>query len=410
MAEATQCSITSSEQQVFQAIEMAAAAYVLTDAWFRLLEVNPALCKLTGYSRQELLGQDITKVIPDCPHFGALLMQKRVKEMEISCCAVRHREGHYVQVQHSCRVTRDASGAVLSYNIFLSDTLESTLTHSLTEATGDIAGIRTALKNSLSRVLDHEEFAVYYQPRINLNTMKISGIEALMRWKHPRLGYVSPTQFIPIAEENGLMDAVGQWVLEEACGHILPLLSRLEYAVRLSVNLAKQQLKSPGLVPQIEMALKQIGFPPHLLELEVDESALIFHDETSIKIVNDLTTLGVMVSVHDFRIGHSSLPHAKRFGIGCIKFDQNSVEREDTKKNSHPVLAATINMAHTLDIKVIAKGVETMPDLQQLKDLGCDEVQGYILAKPMPINELQEFLSHARTDTDGFMSILDHPA
>jgi EAL domain-containing protein (putative c-di-GMP-specific phosphodiesterase class I) len=218
-------------------------------------------------------------------------------------------------------------------------------------------------------------------------------MESLIRWNHPQLGNVPPLQFIPIAEERGLIGSIGQWVLEEACIHTQRLIEKFGRPLRVSVNLSARQLKSQNLLEQVQTALKKANLAPHLLELELTESALIEDMEVSADVLRKIKNAGILLSVDDFGTGYSGLAYLRRFPLDTLKLDRSFVTQDSDEISSFRFIKAFVDLAHTLNLSVVAEGVETKETLHFLREAACDEAQGYLFSKPLPLNELEAFLS-----------------
>lgn len=251
---------------------------------------------------------------------------------------------------------------------------------------------RMALEVSLRPALARKEFELYYQPRIDLKTMSIVGMEALIRWNHPELGLVPPMQFIPIAEDTGLIDPIGQWVLEEACVQTRRIADRFGRELRVSVNLSARQLRRQDIVDQVEAVLRGTGLPPHLLELELTESALIEDIEHTAGILKDLKNLGITLAVDDFGTGYSGLAYLRKFPIDVLKLDRSFILQQDEGISSFEFIKAFVDMAHALRLSVVAEGVETGEVLDFLCSASCDEAQGYFLARPLKLGAFEAYL------------------
>lgn len=256
------------------------------------------------------------------------------------------------------------------------------------------AKTRMALEVSLRPALARNEFELYYQPRVNLRTMSIVGMEALIRWNHPELGLVPPMQFIPIAENTGLIDPIGQWILEEACTQTRRLVVQSGRCLKVSVNLSARQLRRPDIVDQVEAVLRRTNLPPEFLELELTESALIEDIEHSAGILRELKNLGITLAVDDFGTGYSGLAYLRSFPVDVLKLDRSFVLRKDEEISSFDFIKAFVDMAHALKLSVVAEGVETGEALDFLRSASCDEVQGYYLARPLKLEAFEAYLSN----------------
>lgn len=252
---------------------------------------------------------------------------------------------------------------------------------------------RIELEGRLRKAIDHDEFVLYYQPKIFLGSGEIEGLEALIRWKDPELGLISPADFIPVAEETGLIVPLGQWVIEKACMQVRELQESLGELVSVSVNLSALQLKHPKLVAVVQSALTASGLEPKSLELELTESILIDDVEKQLLLLHELKSLGIRLSIDDFGTGYSSLSYLKRFPIDTLKIDQSFVRDLEFDTDDSAIVNAAITLAHSLRLRVIAEGVETQSQEDLLRDLGCDVVQGYFHCRPKPFGELRSWLS-----------------
>ena len=256
---------------------------------------------------------------------------------------------------------------------------------------------RLGLENGLRRALEREEFVVYYQPQINTFTGQLAGMEALVRWRHPDLGLIPPAEFIPLAEETGLIVPLGEWVLRTACAQNKAWQDEGFAPLQMSVNFSPRQFQQPALLEQIRRVISETGLEPHYLEIELTESSVMKDAELTIKTLRRLKETGVRVSIDDFGTGYSSLSYLKRFPIDTLKIDISFVRHSTTDPKDAAIVRAIITLAHTLELKVIAEGVETEEQLGLLRALGCDEIQGYLFGKPLPAAALAELLSQGQT-------------
>jgi diguanylate cyclase (GGDEF)-like protein/PAS domain S-box-containing protein len=254
------------------------------------------------------------------------------------------------------------------------------------------AQARMALETSLRPALARREFELAYQPRIDLRSMQLVGLEALIRWNHPELGRVPPGEFIGIAEETGLIGPIGCWVLHEACRATQGLVAGFGRPVRVSVNVSARQLAHAGFVGEVRSALQASGLAPHCLELELTESALIDDMERTAAMLDELRGLGVKIAVDDFGTGYSGLAYLRRFPIDVLKLDRSFVLQDDGRISAFDFVKAFVDMAHALRMSVVAEGVETAEVLDFLRAADCDEAQGYLLARPMPIAAVADLL------------------
>jgi len=251
---------------------------------------------------------------------------------------------------------------------------------------------RMALELALRPALARGEFELHYQPRVELDGMRVVGMEALLRWNHPQLGRVAPSEFIGIAEETGMIVEIGRWVLAEACRATRRLVERHGRPIRVSVNVSARQLALPGFVADVRAELAASGLAPHCLELELTESALIEDMERTAAMFGELQALGVKLAVDDFGTGYSGLAYLRRFPIDVLKLDRSFVLQDDGRISAFDFVKAFVDMAHALRMSVVAEGVETVEVLDFLRAAACDEAQGYLMARPMPLDALEALL------------------
>lgn len=253
-----------------------------------------------------------------------------------------------------------------------------------------------ALETSLRKALSRDEFVVYYQPKLDAADGVIRGAEALIRWQHPTMGLLMPGTFIPLAEEAGLITDIGEWVLREACRQTAYWHQQGIASIATSVNLSAQQFRSTDIVNLVESALKEAQLSPHQLEMELTETLLMDDLDSNIAMLNKLRKLGVGLSLDDFGTGYSSLSYLKRFPIDELKIDRAFVMDLENNRDDAAIVQAIITMAHSLRLRVVAEGVETQPQLEQLRAMGCDIIQGYLISKPVPAAEMETLLLQQR--------------
>jgi diguanylate cyclase (GGDEF)-like protein len=251
---------------------------------------------------------------------------------------------------------------------------------------------RLTLENDLRQALNRREFLLHYQPRVDMISGEITGMEALVRWQHPVQGLLYPTQFIPIAEESGLIVPLGEWVLRTACEQNKAWQRAGLKPVNIAVNLSARQFKQQDLVELISRVLKETELSPSYLELELTESMVMQHVEAAISTLNQFKKIGVKISIDDFGIGYSSLNYLKHFPIGFLKIDQSFVRDITTNRDDAAIAKIIISMAHDLGLKVIAEGVETEEQKSFLHLHSCDEIQGFFYSKPIPAEEFETLL------------------
>ena len=257
----------------------------------------------------------------------------------------------------------------------------------------DYAFERLQLEKDLRKALEREEFLVYYQPQIHISTGRIIGMEALVRWQHPQRGMVSPGQFIPLAEETKLIIPIGEWVLRTACAQNKAWQDAGFPHVRVSVNLSAHQFLEPNLAQMVKQVLEETGLAPEFLDLEITESITMNNIDRAIATMHELASLGIQISIDDFGTGYSSLSYLKKFPIHTLKIDQSFVRDIPNDSDDGAIATAIIAMAHSLNLNVIAEGVETADQLEFLGRRGCDEMQGYLVSRPVPAIEFENILN-----------------
>ncbi|HEV8701071.1 MAG TPA: EAL domain-containing protein [Candidatus Polarisedimenticolia bacterium] len=257
---------------------------------------------------------------------------------------------------------------------------------------------RLTLENKLRRALEREEFQLYYQPQIDVRTWSIVGAEALVRWRHPVLGLVSPSEFIPLAEETGLILPIGDWVLRTASAQALAWQKAGHGSVVVAINISGRQFRERNLAKMIEQALGGIGLDPHRLELEITESVLMRSAEETVDTLKMLKTMGARIAVDDFGTGYSSLSYLRRFPIDRLKLDQSFIHEIVADRGTAAIVAAVIGMARGLGLEVIAEGVETPEQRTMLFQEGCHIMQGYLFGRPLPALEFEQLLIHRAGD------------
>lgn len=249
-----------------------------------------------------------------------------------------------------------------------------------------------ALENSLHDALERQEFIIYYQPQINTTTGEITQMEALVRWQHPDLGFVSPAVFIPLAEENGLIVPIGEWVLRTACAQHRIWQDMGLPSLRIAVNLSARQFHQQRLLETVSQILTEVALDPACLELEIAETTAMHDVNFTASLLQQLRTMGVHLSVDDFGTGYSALSYLKNFPLNTIKIDQSFIQDVTIDERDRAIVAAVIALGRGLNLNVVAEGVETQAQLAVLSSLGCEEMQGYLFSQPMPAAQATHFL------------------
>ena len=249
------------------------------------------------------------------------------------------------------------------------------------------------LGGGLRKAIDEEQFVLHYQPKIRLCGEEVVGAEALIRWMHPELGMISPDQFIPLAEESGLILPLGEWVIRRACRQLKEWRESGVAPLKLSVNLSSRQFMQADLVDMVERILKETGVEPEYFELELTESMLMADAQQSIDKLHGFRKLGLTLSIDDFGTGYSSLAYLKKFPIQTLKIDRSFINDLGLDSDNDAIVKATIAMAKSLNLKVIAEGVETRSQFDLLDGYGCQEVQGYLFSKPLCGDEFLHYMN-----------------
>ncbi len=255
---------------------------------------------------------------------------------------------------------------------------------------------RLTMENLLRQAIARNEFSLYYQPQLTLLTGQVSGLEALLRWNSPELGSVSPTEFIPVAEESGLIVAIGEWVLRTACQQAKGWRDRGVPLPRIGVNVSVKQFVQRNFPTLVAQILDETGLEPEALEIEVTESLLMRDADGAAATLGKLKALGVQLAIDDFGTGYSSLSRLKEFPIDRLKIDRSFVRAVSTDRNDQAIASAVIAMADSMNLCVVAEGVETEDQLDFLRTKHCSEVQGYYLSRPLPPEQAEEFLLQVR--------------
>jgi diguanylate cyclase (GGDEF)-like protein len=251
---------------------------------------------------------------------------------------------------------------------------------------------RRAMEGDLRKALANREFELYYQPQINIRANEISGFEALLRWRHPERGIISPVEFIPIAEDIGLIATLGEWVIEQACREA----SSWPNGIKVAVNLSPVQFRFRGLVQSVGRALLQSGLASNRLELEITESVLLQDNDMTIATLHQLRRLGVRIAMDDFGTGYSSLSYLRSFPFDKIKIDQSFVRELSSRADCLAIVQSIASLGANLGMSTVAEGVETEDQFQQIRAAGCTEVQGYYFGRPKPTHELVHTLAALR--------------
>ena len=258
-----------------------------------------------------------------------------------------------------------------------------------------LANRRHQLANEMRRAIKNNEFSLVFQPQLNLPKNRIIGAEVLLRWHHPILGHISPAEFIPVAENSGLIKEIGDWVLDNACKMLRKCLQE-QIIIRLAINLSALQFKQADLAASIAKRLKQYRIPPHLLEVEITEGMIMRDVNKAIAILEEIKEMNIRIAIDDFGTGYSSLSYLRRFPLDALKIDQSFVDELVVDKDDTAITLAVISMAKSLRLEVVAEGVETKQQFDFLAENNCDDIQGYYFSKPLKEDDFIHFLRDHR--------------
>ncbi|PFG10863.1 MULTISPECIES: EAL domain-containing protein [unclassified Marinobacter] len=252
--------------------------------------------------------------------------------------------------------------------------------------------LRLELEKDLSLALSNNEFVLYYQPQLNLHSNRIDNVEALIRWQHPRRGLLTPGEFIPLAEESGRITDIGRWVVTAACNQLSEWRGTPYQNLQIAVNLSGRELENSDLLDYVQSALATTGVAPQQLEIELTEEIFVSNIHHNLDQLKRLRQLGVRLAIDDFGVGYSSLSYLKDFPIDLLKIDRSFITQVTERQDDATITSAIINLAHNLGIQVVAEGVETTSQLSFLRQQGCDVAQGYLISRPIPADQLEQWL------------------
>lgn len=251
---------------------------------------------------------------------------------------------------------------------------------------------KVALEKDLMRALEREELFLVYQPQINIKQETLIGFEALLRWDHPEHGLISPGEFIPIAEEAGVINSIGEWIIETACKQQKQWKDEGYSSLKIAINLSPKQLQDPDLIEKVAALMKKYEVTPSLLEFEITENMNLFETDSFLQKIKELKMLGIELSVDDFGTGHSSLSYLQQLPIDHVKIDRSFIWDIPENRNNIALTKAIIAMAHELGLTVVAEGIETIEQLELLREYECEYAQGFYFSKPMPVEQIDQLL------------------
>jgi EAL domain-containing protein (putative c-di-GMP-specific phosphodiesterase class I) len=256
---------------------------------------------------------------------------------------------------------------------------------------------KLTLENDLRNALINKQLFLEYQAKMNIGDSTISGVEALIRWNHPQLGLIAPDQFIPLAEESGIIIPIGRWVLETACRQAKAWIDQGLPPVCMAVNLSPRQFSDPNLLVDVSEVLRKTQLKPQLLELEITESMVMNNADRAVTLLKSIKSLGVRLAIDDFGTGYSSLGQLKQFPIDTIKVDKSFIRHIPLDAEDRAITEAIIAMGKSLSLTVVAEGVENLEQQRFLAEHACDQMQGFYFSKPISANDFSEFVKSKRT-------------
>lgn len=268
-----------------------------------------------------------------------------------------------------------------------------------TRQLNDHANKRFKLEGELRKAIENNEFRLYYQPQFDIDQKSLLSAEALIRWEHPEKGLILPLDFIPVAEESGLIVPIGEWVIRESCRQIASWKKKGLPVIRIAVNIATQQLKQSNFATVVKGILTEYDVDPNYLELEITENVIIMHHDI-IQMINQLKAVGVKIVLDDFGTGNSSLNYLRQINIDRLKIDQSFVQNISTSRSDEVIIEAIISMGRSFNFRVLAEGVETENQMDFLKKQNCDEVQGYLLSRPLTVKQIEQYIKKGVSDKD----------
>ena len=389
---------------------------VVTDNQGTIQFVNPAFSRITGYSEQEVIGKN-PRILKSFQHpsefyqnlwrqiiqkgswFGVIWNRKKNGEVYLewkTIFAIQDQNGnttHYAAIAYDINHIKEQESIIEQFsqrneNTGIQDRRLPNYTSSMNRETYKAY----SLEKDLHSALPNQEFELYYQPRIEMKSGNIVGAEALIRWNHPKWGLVSPMEFIPLAEETGLISDIDEWVKVTVCKQIRDWQQAGVPAIPISINVFAQEFMKRDFPHKLQSSLKQTGVDGKWLEIEITESFMIQNAEVVRDTIERLRNLGIKVSLDDFGTGYSSLHYLTQFSIDILKIDKSFISESTTKPQIATILQSMIQMAHGLQLEIVVEGVETEEQLALLRQLHCQYVQGYLFSPPVPADQFIRML------------------
>ena len=254
------------------------------------------------------------------------------------------------------------------------------------------------LETSMHHALRNNEFELYYQPKVNTQTLEMIGMEALIRWNDPEKGVVPPDVFIPVAEECGFITPIGEWALRTAACQVKQWNEKFKLDLRVSVNISPKHLSEKSFISTVKQIITETGVNPNHLDIEITEMSMVDQNDSLVEKIKELNEMGITVSIDDFGTGYSSLSYLKRFPVNTLKIDRSFVSMVTVEESGIPMLSAIISLAHALKLDVVAEGVETEEELHLLRDFNCEYIQGYYYSQPLPVQAFTEKLIQTQNE------------
>jgi diguanylate cyclase len=373
-----------------------------------------------GHAIGDKILQSITKRLIDCVRFSDTVSRQGGDEFVVLLSEMEHSEDAAITARRMLHVVAEAHSidqhdlhvtASIGVSVYPDDGLDAeTLiknadtamyqakengrqNYQFFKSAMNVRAVeRQSMEVSLRRALERQEFMLHYQPKVDLRTGEITGAEALIRWKHPNRGLVSPAEFIPVAEDCGLILPISKWVLGEACRQGRAWMDAGLPQTAIAVNISAMAFRDESFLESVFAILAETGQDPRFLEFELTESVLMKRAESAASVLQKLRARGIRVAVDDFGTGYSSLSYLRKFPIDALKIDQSFVRQITTTPDDTAIVAAVIAMGRSLKLRVIAEGVETREELEFLQALQCDEVQGYYFSRPVVADEFAGML------------------
>jgi len=335
-------------------------------------------------------GDEFTIVMTDVPNNEFLdgtcrrMLLELGRPVDIGICEVA--VGASIGIALYPRDASSADGLIVSADtaMYAGKGQQAASFHFYTAEMHQMASRRLEMEKRLRQAVDDQQFELFFQPQISLRTGRLIGFEALIRWNHPELGMISPDDFIELAEESGLILPIGGWVLDATCAQLADWRQSGLPEVHVAVNFSARQFQEDGLIDLVADTLDRHKIPANLLEIEITESDILQEPKETYTLLNRFSNLGIRVALDDFGTGYSSLNHLRAFPGAIIKIDRSFISDIDSAASHRAIVQSLISMAHDLDLKVVAEGVESRDQLHYLQSRNCDIVQGYLISKPLP--------------------------